>query len=154
MLLVFDLDFTLWDAGGTWCDCTYPPYTRQNGSIYDAMDREIYLYKDVRDILEELKIQGISLGIASRTSAPRIALELLEKFEIMKYFDFKEIYPASKTKHFSALQEKSGMEYEKMYFYDDEYRNIEDISRLNVNCTFVRSGISKNIINQSTGIVI
>ena len=26
MLLVFDLDFTLWDAGGTWCDQTKPPF--------------------------------------------------------------------------------------------------------------------------------
>ena len=36
MLIVSDLDFTLWDAGGTWCDQTLAPYRRINHVVEDV----------------------------------------------------------------------------------------------------------------------
>ena len=33
MLLVLDLDFMLWDAGGTWCDQTIPPFKKIDSNI-------------------------------------------------------------------------------------------------------------------------
>ncbi len=55
MLIVFDLDFTLWNAGGEWCDCTTPPYIIKNSKIYDAVGRYIHLYNDSFEILEKLQ---------------------------------------------------------------------------------------------------
>lgn len=30
-LAVFDLDFTVWDAGGVWSDCLLPPFRVKGG---------------------------------------------------------------------------------------------------------------------------
>ncbi len=81
-LVVFDLDFTLWDAGGTWCDCTNPPYKRVNGYVEDAYGRKIKLYPDVKTILNELHDKDVKMALASRTEAPSWARQLLSLFEI------------------------------------------------------------------------
>ena len=51
MLLVFDLNFTLWNAGGTRCDHTTPPYRKRIDHILDG---------------------------GGRTHSPGLAIELLE----------------------------------------------------------------------------
>ncbi len=142
MLVVFDLDFTLWDCGGTWCDHTTPPYCRINGKIRDAGNRDITLYPDVRSILKRLKDRGMQLAVASRTFEPGWANELMELFGIRNHFDHFEIYPGSKVSHFQSLQEKTSLPYEKMTFFDDEYRNIEEVGQLGVMTIFVEAGIS------------
>lgn len=147
MLVVFDLDFTLWDCGGTWCDHTNPPYFKQNGLIRDEDGRKITLYNDVLGILRKLEQSQISMAIASRTSAPDWADELMELFDIKNYFQYFEIYPGSKINHFKSLQAKTGMPYLDMIFFDDEYRNIHEVSQLGVEAVFVDNGISLQIIN-------
>lgn len=145
-LFVFDLDFTLWDTGGVWCDCTTPPYRKAKGKIVDANNREMKLYADTPFILAHLKQNGHPLAIASRTSRPEWAKELLQLFNIDHYFDFKEIYPSSKIKHLSNIQKDSGYAFGDMVFFDDEYRNIEDAQRLGVNAEFVKNGINQTIV--------
>lgn len=146
MLIVFDLDFTLWDCGGTWCDHTNPPYYKQNGIIRDEDQRKIRLYPDVRGILEELHEKNVLLGVASRTGAPDWADELMQLFDIKKYFEHFEIYPGSKINHFRSLQEKTGLAYRDMFFFDDEYRNIEEVERLGVEAVLVENGLNKDIV--------
>lgn len=145
-LLVFDLDFTLWDAGGTWCDHTRPPYRLQNGKIFDADNRHIRLYPEVLPLLWELKERGCPLAVASRTGAPDWARELMELFKIRHYFDFEEIYPADKTRHFRRLAEKSGLAFEDMVFFDDEYPNIRDVFALHVHAVHVQNGITRKLV--------
>ena len=147
MLIVFDLDFTLWDCGGTWCDHTNPPYYKQNGIIRDEDQRKIRLYPDVRGILEELHEKNVLLGVASRTGAPDWADELMQLFDIKKYFEYFEIYPGSKINHFRSLQEKTGIAYQDMIFFDDEYRNIEEVSQLGVKAVFVEDGIDQQLVS-------
>ena len=146
MLAVFDLDFTLWDCGGTWCDHTNPPYYKQNEIIRDRDERSIILYPDVRSILDHLNEQKVLMGVASRTGAPDWADELMRLFNIKKYFEYFEIYPGSKLNHFKSLQEKTGLAYQNMIFFDDEYRNIEEVGRLGVETVFVENGISMDKI--------
>lgn len=148
MLVVFDLDFTLWDCGGTWCDHTNPPFYKQNGIIRDEDHRKIRLYPDVLAILEKLDDQNVILGVASRTSAPDWADELMQLFDIKKYFEHFEIYPGSKINHFKSLKEKAGLAYEDMIFFDDEYRNIHEVSQLGVEAVIVEDGINMNILNK------
>jgi len=81
---VFDLDFTLWDAGGTWCDHTLPPYTSVNGYIRDAAGRQIYLFPDVRSILHKLSRKDILMAVASRTHSPDTARKLMSTGTLLK----------------------------------------------------------------------
>ena len=152
MLVVFDLDFTLWDCGGTWCDHTNPPFYKQNGIVRDDDDRTIRLYPDVQSILKDLSEQNISLGIASRTGAPDWADELMQLFDIKKYFQYFEIYPGSKINHFRSLQEKTGLTYSDMIFFDDEYRNISEVGQLGVEAVFVEDGVNRKML-QEHGII-
>lgn len=148
MLLVFDLDFTLWDCGGTWCDHTNPPYFRHNDTILDDDRREIKLYPDVMNILEEMAIMNIDMAVASRTGAPDWAYELMEMFDIKKFFSYFEIYPGSKVFHFGSLRRSTGYDYQQMIFFDDEIRNIEEVGRLGVETVYVENGISLQMIRQ------
>lgn len=54
----------------------------------------------------------------------------------------KEIYPSSKIVHFEKINNRFRIPYNQMVFYDDEYRNIEAVSRLGVQTILVKNGIS------------
>ena len=144
--MVFDLDFTLWDAGGTWCDHTTPPYSRVNAHIEDAEGRLILLYPEVREILDELSSAGIPLAVASRTYSPETAHHFMELFGIRKFFEYEEIYPSSKVKHFSSLQAQTGIPFDRMYFFDDEPRNIQEVGDLGVNVYAVNNGLTRTLL--------
>lgn len=145
-LVVFDLDFTLWDAGGTWCDHLSQPFEIISGRIFDSMGTEPKLYPGTIDILEELKYEYIDIGIASRTGEPDWARELLDLLNVREYFKYEEIYPGSKITHFKRLRNKSGLNYEDMIFFDDEPRNITEVSELGVECILVKNGISPGLV--------
>ena len=143
MLIIFDLDFTLWDCGGTWCDHTQPPYKKLNGNtIVDFAGRKIRLYEETIEVLEHLKATDVPVAVASRTGEPDWARQLIYLFDIGHYFKYQEIYPGSKIVHLSSIRKNSGIPYKEMYFFDDEYRNIDDAGALGVNCYFVGNGIT------------
>ena len=147
-VFVFDLDFTLWDAGGTWCDATNPPYFWDNGKLLDQSGDWIRLYPGIIDILEELKNRDKIIVAASRTYRPDWAQDLLHLFNIDKYFNLKEIYPGSKTIHFNKIQSHFNIPYHEMVFFDDEHRNIHDVSQLGVKAVYVSNGISMKLIDR------
>lgn len=140
-VFVFDLDFTLWDAGGTWCDATNPPYSWEDGRVMDTAGHWIRLYPDVTAILELLRTENRKIVAASRTYEPNWAKDLLRLFAIDHFFDLKEIYPADKTRHFQHIKNHFHIPFSEMVFYDDEYRNIEAVKQLGVQCIYVDNGI-------------
>ena len=146
-LIVFDLDFTLWNAGGTWCDHTWPPYRRVNGHVLDSENNTIRLYPDSADLVRELS-SHCHLAVASRTHKPDWALKLLDLFDIRRHFSYLEIYPGSKTEHFHHLRKKSGIAFKDMLFFDDEIRNVEDVGRLAVNAVLVNDGINRFLVDK------
>lgn len=152
MLIVFDLDFTLWDAGGTWCDHTTPPYRKIRDHILDEAGREIYLFPDVPGILSALSEKEIVLALASRTHSPRVAIELLELFDVRKYFQFEEIYPGSKTRHFKSLHKSTRVPYNEMFFFDDEYRNVEEVGKMGVDASLVDHGLTLAAVQKVPGL--
>lgn len=148
-LVIFDLDFTLWDAGGTWCDHTNPPYKRINEHIEDSYGARIKLYPEVREILDTLRTKEVPMALASRTGAPAWARELLRLFEIQHYFEYQEIYPGSKITHFNQLQNDTGIPFSYMVFFDDEMRNIMDVSSLGVHAVYVENGVNKQLVEEA-----
>ena len=140
-LIVFDLDFTLWNCGGGWCDTSRPPYKKEDNKIYDSNKDVMRLYPDSIHILEDLFHSGHILAIASRTHEPEWAMDLLEMHGILPYFKYLEIYPGSKLQHFKSLNKRSGIAFSDMYFFDDEMRNIEEVGMLGVNVFPVEDGV-------------
>ena len=147
-LVVFDLDFTLWDCGGTWCDCTCPPYEKNGDSILDAAGHKIRLYPHVMRILDECAQNGVRMALASRTDAPELARELLALFQIDSYFQYQEIYPGDKQKHLKKISNDSGIVLEDIVFFDDEMRNITSTQSIGVNAVWVSSGINNELFSQ------
>lgn len=147
-VFVFDLDFTLWDAGGTWCDCTNPPYFLRDGHIFDQSGNHIRLYPEVLKILQHLRLERKKIAVASRTNEPAWARDLLSKFGILHYFNPLEIYPGSKTTHLNNISKKLNIPFEEIVFFDDEYRNIEDTGKLGVNAVLVGQGITFEMVNR------
>lgn len=148
-LVVFDLDFTLWDCGGTWCDCLTPPFLASKGFVEDARGAPIRLYADVPGILEECDRRGLPMALASRTNEPGWARELLGLLGIQERFAFSEIYPSSKRRHFQALRSASGLDYHEMLFFDDEQRNITECSSIGVRCVFVEQGMNFDLFREA-----
>jgi len=140
-LLVFDLDYTIWPF---WCDTHVTPPFRADKSnrILDKHKNKVKLYPESKKLLQLLKEKDFLIAAASRTETPDVAEKLLNLFEINQYFDFKQVYPGCKIKHFQNIQKDSGVEFEDMVFFDDEHRNIEDITSLGVTCQYVENGVS------------
>lgn len=149
LLFVFDLDFTIWDCGGTWCDHSNPPYRKENGKILDNGNQEMILYPDVVHVLEEIFHSGFGCAIASRTGESEWAEELMMLHEIRPYFQHLEMHPGSKIQHFKDLQKKTNIPYENMLFFDDEVRNIDEAGTLGVNCFLVTEGLNYEIYKSS-----
>lgn len=147
-LFVFDLDFTLWNAGDEWCDCNQPPYHKKNGYIYDSKGACIYLYPDVIKMLEALHNEGKKLAIASRTSAPSNAIQLLTLFDILSKFHYKEIFPGSKIQHMVNISRDSRIAYENIIFFDDEMRNIYDVSSIGIESVYIEDGIKYGFVKK------
>lgn len=148
-LVVFDLDFTLWDCGGTWCDCTLPPYSPSSKGFVDSENRHITLYPDVMSVLHFIHNQGIMLAVASRTHEPVWARTLMALFQITPFFQYVEIFPGSKIPHFQNIRKKSGLPFCKMFFFDDEMRNIVEVEQLGVHCVYVEQGITLRLVTDN-----
>ncbi|KAL7941553.1 acid phosphatase domain-containing protein [Trichoderma barbatum] len=168
-LIVFDLDYTLWPF---WVDTHVTPPLKINSSHTGAADRtgeEFAFFSEVPEILAVLPYLNypnkIKLGVASRTSAPGLARELLKGIHIPPTSSFAdedannkkaagkkkvsydafdgglEIYPGSKIKHFEALQKRTGIRFEDMLFFDDESRNRET-EKLGLTMKLVTDGVT------------
>ncbi len=152
-LVAFDLDFTLWDAGGLWCDCTTPPYHRNGqGQVFDDAGRQITLYPDVMSILYQLQKLGIPVALASRTEQPGWANELTHLLGMDPFVQYREIYPGRKTRHLSQISADSGVALRDIVFFDDEHRNIHDTQSMGVKAIHVTAGLQWTEFTEATGI--
>ncbi|KAM4853936.1 magnesium-dependent phosphatase 1 [Thomomys bottae] len=146
-LAVFDLDYTLWPF---WVDTHVdPPFHRSSdGTVRDRRGQNIRLYPEVTEVLDRLQGLGVPAAAASRTGEIQGANQLLELFNLTRYFVHREIYPGSKVTHFGRLQQKTGVPFSQMIFFDDEKRNIVDVSQLGVTCIHIQNGMSLQTLTE------
>ncbi|KAM5239760.1 uncharacterized protein RBU33_026018 isoform 2-T3 [Hipposideros larvatus] len=119
-----------------------------DGTVRDSRGQTIRLYPEVPEVLERFGSLGVPVAIASRTGEIKGAKQLLELFDLVRYFVHEEIYPGSKVTHFERLQQKTGVPFCQMIFFDDETRNIVDVSKLGVTCILVQNGMSLQTLTQ------
>ena len=73
---------------------------------------------------------------------------MLRLLDWNKYCPFQEIYPGRKTTHFAKIKKESEIPYKEMLFFDDEHRNIRDISAIGVTCVFVKEPMSQDLLQR------
>ncbi|KMZ62247.1 Magnesium-dependent phosphatase 1 [Zostera marina] len=135
-LIVFDLDYTIWPL---YCEChsskEIPP-----------------LYPHARGILYALNAKGIDAAVASRSPTPKIAKAFLNNLGLHSMFVAQEIFSSSshKTEHFRRIQNQTGVPFKSMLFFDDEDRNIQEVSKMGVTSVYVRNGV--NLENLKLGL--
>ncbi|VDD76586.1 unnamed protein product [Mesocestoides corti] len=136
----FCLDYTLWPFD---CDDYYgSKLYERNGEVFDQSNNPVKPYPHSEDVLSRIKQEpGIKLAVASMTSSPKVGHKLIKLYGWDKYFDYLEIYPTSKTKHFKALTQKSDIPYDQMMFFDDMSFNIHEIGKLGVHAVQVHNGV-------------
>ena len=66
----------------------------------------------------------------------------------LDYFDYIQIFPASKTQHFARIHQTSGIAYEDILFFDDEARNRNVETELGVTFCLVRDGMTKEEVDR------
>lgn len=97
----------------------------------------------------ELKNAGIELGIASRTTEVKGARKLIETLGWDKYVSHIEIFPGSKITHFENLAKHSQIPLSEMLFFDDEERNIRDLTSVGVVCYLVdEKGVNRKSMRE------
>ena len=151
-LAVFDLDHTLWSFGIDSM-CFTPPFhlDQKTGKIIDMSSKPIEYFVDTPKVLQHLKSLNVPVAVASRSKYPSGAYALLELLKMNQYIKYFEIYPGPKTKHFGRLKEQTGVPYSDMIFFDDEPRNINDISALGVYSVLVDhdNGATESVVKNS-----
>ncbi|KAJ8768899.1 hypothetical protein K2173_023894 [Erythroxylum novogranatense] len=133
-LVVFDLDYTLWPF---YCECR---------SKRDMPS----MYPHAKGILHALKDKGIDIAIASRSPTADIARTFLEKLNIKPMFVAQEIFSSwtHKTEHFQRVHSRTGVPFNSMLFFDDEDRNIEEVSKMGVTSILVENGVNLGALRQ------
>ena len=116
----------------------------------------VQLLKQVRQVLFELyddpKWAGTKIGVSSRTDAPDWARELLAKFQLPNGVPLKDVFQGpieirsdSKVKHFRRISAATGIPYEDMMFFDNEFGNCESVAGLGVTVGYCPGGVSTEI---------
>mmetsp|Transcript_25415 Transcript_25415/g.33182 ORF Transcript_25415/g.33182 Transcript_25415/m.33182 type:complete len:178 (+) Transcript_25415:169-702(+) len=157
-LIVFDLDYTMWDPEMYLLDGG-APFSYQNGRVFDRYGTEVDLFPDVRNILWRInsseEFQDTKIGSASRTEYPDWAEECMQLLDVrdglkMKdFFTYNEIYPGTKTSHFRKLQKASQIPFEEMLFFDDCSWNCRDVARLGVTTYNCPQGLSEREFDEA-----
>ena len=73
--------------------------------------------------------------------------QLLKLFQWNQYFDYKQIFAGCKVTHFNNIKKESGLPFNQMIFFDDENRNIRDLSAKGVVSILVERGVTKKVVN-------
>lgn len=92
----------------------------------------------------------IKAAVASRTDEPQWARTCMEHLVIADgstlqhcFGNFVEINYGSKVGHIQSLHQKTGIPFEEMCFFDNEFWNIQDVSKsLPVKCIYTPDGMT------------
>jgi len=152
-LIVFDLDDTIWNP--EMYMLRKPFQKKKNGAVQDGSGQTLEFLGDAKTILYELatakKWENTEIAYCSRTNYASYAKRCLQLMTIDKdgkksmesIVDYKEIYPGDKKTHFKRIQKSSGISFNRMLFFDNEYRNVKSVSSLGVLSVHTPYGLTR-----------
>uniref|UniRef100_A0A8D8MHB2 Magnesium-dependent phosphatase 1 n=1 Tax=Cacopsylla melanoneura TaxID=428564 RepID=A0A8D8MHB2_9HEMI len=150
-MIVFGLDHTLWPFK---VHVNYvSPFNKVQDEIRDSHGKLVSYYPEVPEILSFLKkhSSNVKIGIASLSKDRTGANQLLDLLGWGQYIDYREIFESKhkeKKSHFLNLHKHSGIDYEDMLFFDDQWKNNIEPAYLNVTCWWVINGLNKIKLNK------
>jgi len=136
---------------------------QQNKIVTDQRGVAITVFPGASHALSEInKINkendmSIQVAISSRTDEPSWAYQCMKWLVVSdgtplhKCFDQNliEISYADKSKHFESLNRKTGIAFENMCFFDNEFWNVESVGRLGVKCYHTPNGMTQEAWNSA-----
>ena len=149
-VICFDIDKTLWKLNVEEFEHT----------DFSRKELELYLFKDVKDILEWAKNEEFKLVLASRTWNPEKVKIYLQRININQYFDNQQIYPTglgkhmnsnypkNKLLHFYKITEEMGISYNELIFFDNEINNCRFANELGITSIHVPDGLNWKKLNE------
>jgi magnesium-dependent phosphatase 1 len=167
-LIVLDLDGNLWRPEMyelTWDGYNHSPFTKiSDTKLKSQINTLVSLIGDVADLLDEFVLEQdavkdkdtvmvTQLAISSRTDVPVWAKELLSKFTLPRSQKTLEeaitgpweISYDRKVIHFQRLTKVTGIPWQEMIFFDNEYGNCQSIAQLGVTVGYCPQGITRPI---------
>jgi magnesium-dependent phosphatase 1 len=161
-LIAFDLDGTIWspDMYELWGGGGAPfSYAKNGRDLVDRRGTNVIILGISDVVLHELKnnenFSEIKVAWVSCTDEPDWADECLRKFKTSGGSSFKscadssQIFQSNKQRHFEYLKKEfPNIEYNEMLFFDNEYRNIVNVSKLEVKCVHCANGITQSAWNE------
>jgi HAD-superfamily phosphatase, subfamily IIIC len=149
-LIVFDLDNTLWSPE------LYQLRKLQKNNVYPIAHEDVKLFPAAWDVINHIRKDPLGIfvntkfAVASRTKSVDWAQDLLKQFELEDFFHYVEIFPGDKKRHFNNLKRRSGIDFDRMLFFDDsrdgKFGNCEPVSQLGVLSVHCPDGIHKESI--------
>ena len=147
-LIAFDLDGTVWspDMYELWSSGGAPFKKISSKKLVDRGGTTVKLIGVIGEILHELHTDDrwdtTKVAWVSCTDEPSWADECLNKFDttggtpLIETAHSSQIFKSNKQVHFKKLQVEFGFDFSEMLFFDNEYRNIETVSKLGVKCMY------------------
>lgn len=130
--------------------------TDRRGVPITVFDGASYALSEINRMKQEQNLD-IQVAISSRTDEPSWAYQCMKWLVIQdgtplhKCFDDNliEISYSDKSKHFESLNRKTGIAYEDMAFFDNEFWNIQSVGNLGVKCFHTPNGMTQEAWNQA-----
>ena len=94
-------------------------YARNDKNKLPQAGKDIRMLPDALPMINTFKARGIKIAIASKIGSKKLAMHLLDSFQILDKIDYIEIYPNEKTVHIKSIQAKSGVPFQRMILFDD-----------------------------------
>lgn len=152
-LVVFDLDFTLWQPELYQLSSGPPFKASKDGSVLTARGERLDLFPAARGALAELADAKVPVAIASRASEVSWALEIMRLLRVDKKRTVADVVGSSpvviqggsKVKHLKHIASETGIPLDEMVFFDNERSNIAEVERIGPTCVYCPRGMKDGV---------
>ena len=124
--------------------------TDRRGTPITVFDGASHALAEINRLKKE-KMPSLRAAISSRTDEPSWAYQIMkwvvaaDGTPLSKCFDqdLIEISYDNKARHMESLNRKTGIPFENMVFFDNEYWNIQSVEQLGVKCYHTPDGMTR-----------
>mmetsp|Transcript_31370 Transcript_31370/g.67744 ORF Transcript_31370/g.67744 Transcript_31370/m.67744 type:complete len:200 (+) Transcript_31370:81-680(+) len=127
--------------------------TDRRGTPITVFDGASHALSEINRMKKDKNTEmDLRVAISSRTDEPSWAYQLMkwlvadDGMPLSKCFheeNLIEISYQDKTRHFESLNRKTGIPFEEMAFFDNEFWNVQSVSQLGVKCYHTPNGMTK-----------